>query len=285
VPADLKKALRSADQVILDFPFLSPLFRFAKGEKWLNTHNAEFELWAKPSVVTSVKNIELDSMTQADRVIFCSDDDRQKFVGLVPNLLRKSAIVSNGVDLSQFQWNHSLREETRQKLGVGDSKVLLFAGSTYQPNREAFEFLKAFAQTYRAELLKLNAVILVVGTVSHELVNESHFKVMGRVESMAPYFAASDFGLNPVIQGSGVNVKMIEFMAAQLPILSTAFGCRGLSLEDRKNCYVFSRDNLLGALQEALSASNDENKKLSAMALRDNEIKVDMTKALLGTGL
>ncbi|WP_413577677.1 glycosyltransferase family 4 protein [Bdellovibrio sp. HCB290] len=285
VPADLKKALSNSDQVMLDFPFLSPLQQQLKKPLWLNTHNAEFELWGNALVSKAVKNIEVDALTTAERVLFCSEEDRQKFVGMVPGLTEKSSVVSNGVDVGQFLWSVEARELVRQKLGIADKKVLLFTGSSYQPNQEAFQFLKSFAQKNRSTLIEMGAVILVVGTVSQELQDGPHFKVLGRVDDIMPYFAASDFGLNPVEQGSGVNVKMIEFIAARLPILSTQFGCRGLSLEDRRNCFVFSREQFLSALQAVLALSDLELKTVSALALSENEHKVDMTKALLGTGL
>ncbi|WP_413580671.1 glycosyltransferase family 4 protein [Bdellovibrio sp. HCB288] len=285
VPARLRQSLKEADLVILDFPFLSPLLKHAQTPVWLNTHNAEFELWGNPVVSGLVKRIEVQALKKADRVIFCSEQDRQKFVGVVSDLTHKSFLVSNGVDASQFAWTSEFRNCFRQSLGVADKKVLLFTGSSYQPNQEAFQFLKAFAEENKSTLLELGVLILVVGTVSQEQLNEPHLKVAGRVDDIMPYFAASDFGLNPVILGSGVNVKMIEFMAARLPILSTEFGCRGLDLEDRRNCFVFSRDNLLQTLKQVLAVPEDEIKNLSASALQSNESKVDMTKALVGTGL
>jgi hypothetical protein len=41
-------------------------------------------------------------------------------------------------------------------------------------------------------------------------------------------FNASDFAINPISTGSGTNVKMMEYLAAKLPILTTSFGKRGL---------------------------------------------------------
>ncbi len=40
--------------------------------------------------------------------------------------------------------------------------------------------------------------------------------------------AAADLALNPMFSGSGTNIKMLEYMAAGLPIISTPVGARGL---------------------------------------------------------
>ena len=129
-------------------------------------------------------------------------------------------------------------------------------------------------------MIENGIVIAVAGTVSQDLVNEPHFKVLGKVPEMHPYFAAADFGLNPMLKGSGVNVKMIEFIAAHLPIIATEFGCRGLELHDRESCYVFERQELLKTLLEVLPASEGEKKQVTTRAFQKNEMRVDMTKAL-----
>lgn len=281
-PADLKKKALEAELVVLDFPFLYPLFAKTKGTKWLNTHNAEFELWAdRKALSQKVRDIELLSFKQADQVLFCAERDQEMFRAEMADLASKSAIVSNGVELGQFQFTPELRQQYRDLLKVGPKqKVFLFTGSSYEPNQEAFQFLRSFAFEHRDVLVQNGIVIVIAGTVSQELVNEPHFKVLGRVPEMLPYFAAADFGLNPMLKGSGVNVKMIEFIAARLPIMSTDFGGRGLILKNGESCYIFERQNLLKTLLDVLPTSEEEKTKVTSRAFLDNETRVDMTKGL-----
>ena len=42
-------------------------------------------------------------------------------------------------------------------------------------------------------------------------------------------FNIGDFGLNPMEQGSGSNIKIFEYAAAGLVIVSTPFGVRGVN--------------------------------------------------------
>jgi len=42
-----------------------------------------------------------------------------------------------------------------------------------------------------------------------------------------------DLAINPMQSGSGTNLKMLDYMAAGVPLLSTPFGARGLDLENR----------------------------------------------------
>ena len=50
---------------------------------------------------------------------------------------------------------------------------------------------------------------------------------VGFVQSLAPLLAAADVAVNPVESGSGSNVKLAEYVAAGVPVVTTSFGLRG----------------------------------------------------------
>ncbi len=49
---------------------------------------------------------------------------------------------------------------------------------------------------------------------------------------------AADIAINPVFHGSGTNLKMFEYMAAGLPIVTTKFGARGIDGENMRHYIV-----------------------------------------------
>ena len=51
--------------------------------------------------------------------------------------------------------------------------------------------------------------------------------VPGTVPDLRARTAATEIALNPMVSGSGSNIKMFEYLAAGLPVVSTAFGARG----------------------------------------------------------
>lgn len=283
LPKVFKEQFKQADFVMIDFPYLYPLKNYFKGTFYVNTHNAEFELVAenRSFLRNLVKKIELKGIGLADQVLFCNENDRKVFSDLLPTQLSKFHVLPNGVNSQLFAPDQKLREKVRQELSLNNKqKVFLFTGSQYAPNKEAFSFLENFYNTHKSELIRLNLVILVVGTVCLEVRNDSHFKVMGRVESMRGYFLAADFGLNPIQLGSGTNVKMIEFLAARLPILSTPFGARGLEFADQKSIYYFEREDLITMMEEASLKSAEELTALTTQAWLSNQSSIDMKEAL-----
>ncbi len=282
VPENLKTELAGCDIVIADFPFLTPIFKHTTGQSWLNTHNAEYELWShKPLFEKIVKKIEIAAMTSAEKILFCSENDRFKFLNLDSKLSQKSVIVANGVRPTKIFENAYLRSEFRKSLGIFEkNKVFIFTASQFGPNVTAFQFLKKLCADCSNVLIENQIIILVVGTVSSEKIDSAYLKVTGRVTDIDPYICSADFGLNPVTEGSGVNVKMMEFLSAELPILSTVVGARGLSLEIDIDYFSFTSDNLLNKL---LLAAESDSETLSTMALNaklKNQEQLDMKSSL-----
>jgi glycosyltransferase involved in cell wall biosynthesis len=279
---ELKSKIYLCDSIIVDFPYLHPLSSLTLKPFRINTHNVEHELFLNNKIISGlIKKIEIDGFRKSDSVFFCNNIDQSKFINHVPDLLKKSYILPNGLEIKKYEQKQDLRIQTRKTLEISiDQRVFLFTGSKYFPNREAYIFLQQWGQQNKDELIKRKVVILIVGTVCQNQISEEHFKTIGKVDSIMPYFAASDFGINPIIIGSGTNVKMAEYLAAHLPIVTTDFGARGFNLKNKKTCWIFERENLLPIIKIALRQNLDLNQLMTKTALQENMLNVDMSMAL-----
>lgn len=120
---------------------------------------------------------------------------------------------------------------------------VLFAGSLDTPtNTEALRwFLSAAWPALRR--LRPHATLQVVGRrapaeLIAELLAHPGVTVEVDVPDMAPYLAAASVSINPMRSGSGVNIKMVDAMAAGLPVVSTAVGSRGMHWEPGRDLLV-----------------------------------------------
>jgi Glycosyl transferases group 1 len=104
--------------------------------------------------------------------------------------------------------------------------------------------------------------------------------VTGRVAQIEPYFAAADFAINPMFSGAGTNVKMADFIAARLPILSTEFGARGFNLAPGVEGLRFDSDSLLACIDQALTMSPEGRKKIAQAAYAANAAAIDMKRCV-----
>jgi hypothetical protein len=138
-----------------------------------------------------------------------------------------------------------LRDRVRSELGFNDQDwVLVFSGSGFAPNVEAFQEIKEFCRTEADFLARSRVYFLVVGSVSSSAYRDGALIVTGRVNDVVPYFACGDAGINLVSRGSGSNVKIFEYLAAKLPVISTVFGARGTKLSELTDYLPCTRADL-----------------------------------------
>jgi glycosyltransferase involved in cell wall biosynthesis len=78
-----------------------------------------------------------------------------------------------------------------------------------------------------------------------------NFSFIGEVDDHTKdvFLGIVDVALNPVLTGSGTNIKMLDYFAAGVPVLSTPFGVRGLGLEHQKHCWIAELDEFTEAIR------------------------------------
>jgi len=65
----------------------------------------------------------------------------------------------------------------------------------------------------------------------HQLVGRTEqAELHADVESPADYLSSAAVAINPAVSGSGVNIKLVEYLANGVPVLSTTRGMQGLGL-------------------------------------------------------
>ena len=78
------------------------------------------------------------------------------------------------------------------------------------------------------------------------------FGVVGSAQKNTLIHAA-DVALNPMEEGSGTNLKMLEYAALGTLIISTPFGNRGLDFEHKKHLILAQRSGISSALNEVIN--------------------------------
>jgi glycosyltransferase involved in cell wall biosynthesis len=293
LPRRLRDRLAWCDVVVADFPFVYPILTASLARdrlRILNTHNIEHRLyddsrgWRARGMRAAVCAVEIAAAASCDILVSCCEEDAAFFDSHAPDA--KSVVVPNGVDVRRFLGTEVDRLSLRHALGLGDgTRVFLFTASRWGPNREAFEYLRGFAREQAALLAEKGIHFLVVGSVTDQPERFPGFTATGRVPRSEPYFAAADAALNPISSGTGTNLKTCEFLAARLPLLTTAFGARGFDVRDGHTGFVFDTSSLAPALARVCALLEEDPGRLRAMAetaYMANERLVDMDVAVSG---
>lgn len=167
--------------------------------------------------------LERRAVGASDLVVTCTESDGKRLAQLYgsPN---GHAVVSNGYDEREIrEMTHYRREEVRAELGLDPGELaILFIGGRAFHNRRAVRFL----EEELLPALRRPARLLIAGQCA-EPRREGRVLALGFVERLSLLLTAADVAVNPIESGSGSNVKLAEYVAAGLPVVTTPLGLRG----------------------------------------------------------
>ena len=293
IPRRLKALLRASDVVICDMPWCPPVPGPWSSKPWfLISHNLEHRLLEQSSThhrraASWMRAVEAQSPHRFRDIFACAEEDRDFFRQHDPSGRLSLPIIRCGVDPVAYSAAPGTRERVRSELGlVEEDHLLVFCASRYPPNVEAVEDLRKFCQEQAPFLASRRVRILVVGSVLPGPHREGAVLATGPVPEVASYLAAADAGLNAVTWGSGSNVKLFEYLAARLPVISTEFGARGSGLEPGKDYLSYEPPRLCPAIELFLDGGTRERWRAHANAVwkrheRSCDIQLLVSEAVL----
>lgn len=259
VPRRLREALEQAEIIISDFPFCPPIPGPWSVKPWfMISHELEFRLFEQGSSIERalarrMRAIEQSAPRRYTDIFVCAQEDRDFFRGHDVGGRLKLPYIRCGVDAQAYVAAPGVRERMRAELGITpEDYLIVFSGSRYGPNVEAFEALKEFCRCEAKFLADTRLYFLALGSMAAAPSRDGALIVTGPVPDVIPYFSAADAGLNPITRGSGSNVKLFEYLVARLPVLSTPFGVRGTELKPDIDYLPFAMAELKQALQRFL---------------------------------
>ncbi|MBK1723518.1 glycosyltransferase family 4 protein [Thiocystis violacea] len=276
--AAIREAVAWADILIACHPYAFPAIRSVCNAPIIyESLNVEVDLKGSifghaPEQVEAVARTERDCARQAPLVLCCSDEDAARMQARY-DLPKRPATVPNGVDSASYpSLDDSRRDRLRDRLGLRALPVALFVGSLHGPNLDALTALIAIAEACP------DILFCVVGSVCEapgQPKTTPNLKLVGRVTDaeLRVWLAAADVGLNPMTTGSGTNLKMLEYAAAGLPILSTPFGARGGILDAERDFIQAELHDFAPALRALLAPEASGRREARARLARDRAAK------------
>jgi glycosyltransferase involved in cell wall biosynthesis len=262
-----RAAAGDGDIVVFSHPWVYPLVSDVLGKREqlvvYDSQNVEsvlrFRLLAdSPVGLDIVRNgtaVERDLCARADLVLACSHEDRELFHRLYDVPFSKCLVVPNGTFVGAPP-DGSARREQKRRLGLEDKPLAVFLGSLFPPNEEAVAFIAtelapALPDVTFAICGGVGAAVDRTALASRGIVN---VHVTGVLDDSArrDYLAAADVAVNPMFTGSGTNIKMFDFMAAGLPVISTPTGARGINRSDSA-LHICPAREFAGALGQMLT--------------------------------
>jgi len=170
-----------------------------------------------------LRRAEQAAARKADLVVCTTERDRDQF----SKHASKTAVIPNGITGDRIAG--TTEPAPRTQYGIPDDGIVAtFLGSDYGPNVEAAEWL---AENWSR--LDERYHLLILGDSGDSIdTRRDNVHATGYVEDLQAALAMADIALNPIFSGGGSNVKLLDYFAAELPVISTPFGSRGFEVED-----------------------------------------------------
>lgn len=261
-----------ADAIIHDSPFTigyDLMCHLDDKPRIYNSYNCEVDLYrqmhrdALTNVVSSVvETAEKAILEAADLVTYCLDRDLASFQSLFCRPVWHSLYVPNGMNAV-----HKMKREPRKVI-----RRVIFLGSGHLPNQHAAKFIIENIAPYCPAL-----TFDVVGHCLPEGEYPSNVVRHGLVDAATKIalMSAADIAINPMLDGSGSSLKILDFVAHRVPLLSTPAGVRGFDFIDKQHCVVANADRFVAILNEFAS---DQHRCVKLSKLADAAYEFALTK-------
>lgn len=188
-------------------------------------------LWIK---YFDLKRLELKVIEKAKYILFASQRDAV----IVPAPFQgKSVILPNGVDTEYWR---------RSSATLGENTIIFTGAMHYPPNNDAALYLIADILPLVKKSHPGLKTLIVGHSPSEKLIEAaSHHEdvtVTGFVEDMRPYLEQAALFVAPLRFGSGIQNKVLEALAMELPIVGTSIAADGLYTASSKAPPVYVAD-------------------------------------------
>lgn len=178
--------------------------------------------WRVPYLLADyvrVRHIERALLRQARHLLFASCRDRD---ALLDDLTVSATVVPNGVDCAFWR---------RSSATLGRDTIVFTGALDYGPNSDAAaELVNRLLPLVRRA--RPNVRLLVVGrNPARSLIADGHragARITGPVADVRPYLDEATVFAAPIRFGAGIQNKLLEALAMELPVVASSLAADGL---------------------------------------------------------
>lgn len=272
----VKEIAKDSTVVLAEHVFTWNIIKKACGDKhlWYRANNVEYDYkvatWKKlkhtDELLQEVYEIESECCKEAEKILAVSSLEIDRFMELydLPSDMKfKFMDIHSGYDIDKLTF---VLPSERNKISPEYEYTGLFVSSDGEHTRKA-----ADRCIYIAEQCP-DIQIVLLGSIGRTYLDKKlppNVVVTGIVtdEEKRHYLSNCDFALNIMEDGAGINVKMFEYFAFGIPVISTSYGARGIDVHDDKDIVLTNIDELIHTVRGYCNLSIDKKDYIARNAL------------------
>lgn len=250
------------DAVIVEYVFFSrALERFGSEvlkvvdthDRFSLRHRLYLEIGLPPQFFSCTEEEEARGLNRADLVLAIQDTERAFF----SRICHKEVIT-----VGHFVTVEPQFEPDRLQDGFN----ILFVGSANPINLDGIRAFVAQVWPLLRQRIPSAQLLLAGGVCNAEAGGDSIVR-LGFVDDVRSAYRQAHVVINPVRQGTGLNIKSIEALGYGMPLVSSSAGARGLESAHGRALLIADTPGEVVAAMERIRSEGDMRRNLSAQAL------------------
>lgn len=258
----LRREAADASALIACHPYLFPaLAEISNKPIWYEAQDIEFKLKAQlfsseiggAELIAQIRKLEEDCCQSAQWIFACSKEDSVVLSEAFSIASEKFIIVPNGTNSNEIRYiDLKSKNNLKKHLGCTKQNFVLFMGSGHHPN------IMAVNEIFKIASKLPEVTFLVVGNVCYAFdptLKPENVWLLGEITETSRRITLelADIALNPMLLGSGTNLKMLDYFAAGIPVIATEVGTRGLNVVDGEHLLIRSAEKMPATIQDLLA--------------------------------
>jgi len=258
------RAARSRPLIVCDWHNIESelLRRYSERES-----NVARRAYARKTV-RLMSQLERRALIEFDAHLVVSERDAERLRNI--NSEAQVSLIENGVDMAHYSDDEiEAAYATWAAAGAArKTKRIVFVGSMdYHANVDgAVSFGREVWPRVRDRQPEL--VFTVVGRDPapevRALTTIPGIEITGTVDDVRPFYREALAAIVPLKVGGGSRLKILEAMAAGVPVISTTLGAEGLNVRDSENILIADTNEQLAEAIVSVVESEEQCKRLSA---------------------
>jgi len=200
--------------------------------------------WVWQLIRKRIRTLEARLVRQSDHVMAVCDNDRNRLASLYQVPRDKITVIQNGIRKIQSLGSDSSALMQRLPPTRRFPLRVFFSGSDLEHNRIVVRFLIENLAPMRPDI-----GIVIHGSCGKKFMSQSvpNNIIFDPLDAnFADHAVPGTIAINPMVSGSGTNLKFINYLSHGMPVISSPFGMRGF--EQFSDCVIICKPEQIADL-------------------------------------